>query len=584
MNTLIASGTGAAYLYSVAATVAPSFAPGAGGKSEVYYETAAVIITLILLGRFLEARARGKAADSIRKLIGLKPRVAMIRRGGKETEVPVDDVVVDDTVIIRPGERIPVDGIVLNGNGLVDEAMITGEPIPVQKSEGDTVVGGTINRAGAFDFAAVRVGENTTLYQIIRLVEQAQGKKAPVQRLADKVAGRFVPVVIVIAIITFIVWYLIGDADTGFTHALTNSVAVLIIACPCALGLATPTAILVGTGKAAEKGILFKGGDSLEIAHRVRTVVLDKTGTVTSGKPELTIIQSVGDVSEHEILRLAAAVEGKSEHPIGEAIVRYARSKGVEPGDADAFASITGQGVEGTVEGRRVVLGNTRYLQKRGELPPELFRLVENIASDGKSSVLVSVDNAVVGVLGFTDTLKPGAGQAIRELKQGGLNVVMLTGDSEAAAMATAREAGITDYRCCLLPQQKVEEIKQLQFAGHIVAMVGDGINDAPALVQADLGIALGTGTDVAIESAGVTLVREDLHGVAETLKISRLTMKVIRQNLFWAFAYNLLCIPIAAGVFYPVFGLLLDPMVASAAMALSSVSVVGNSLRLRKI
>jgi len=583
MNTLIAVGTSAAYVYSVLATLWPQLFEAGGIKANVYFDTSALIIVFILLGRLLEARAKGQTSEAIKKLIGLQPKTARVIREGKEIDIPVEEVVVGDIVVVRPGERIPVDGIVREGRSAVDESMITGESIPVKKTPGSEVIGATINKSGSFKFEARKVGKDTTLAQIIRLIEEAQSSKAPIQRLADVIAAYFVPIVMSIAVITFVIWFILGPPP-ALTLALLNFVAVLIIACPCALGLATPTAVLVGTGKGAENGILIKGGESLEIAHKVDTIVLDKTGTLSRGEPEVTDIILGEGFPEQEILSYAAAAEKNSEHPLADAILKRAREKGIEPLEPDNFRVIEGQGVEATVKGRQIILGNARFLENRRIEILDLRREAEKLSDEGKTAVYIAVSGKVAAVLGIADTLKEGSFEAVKRLQKMGLHVVMVTGDNRKTAEAMARKVGIDDVFPEVLPKDKVDVIKKLQSEGRKVAMVGDGINDAPALAQADIGIALGSGTDVAIEASDITLIKGDLRAVASAIELSKKTIRIIKQNLFWAFFYNTAGIPVAAGVLYPFFGLLLNPILAAAAMAFSSVSVVSNSLRLRKI
>jgi Cu+-exporting ATPase len=563
MNTLIALGTGAAFLYSLAVTLS--------GGHQVYYEAAAVIVTLILLGRVLEARARGKASEAIRHLRELQPKTARVVRDGAERDIPIEQVLVGDLVVVRPGEKIPVDGAVREGASAVDESMLTGESMPVDKKPGDAVYGGTINRSGSLRFEARKVGRATVLQQMIELVRQAQGSRAPVARLADVVSGYFTVGVLAIATVTFLVW--IAFAPLSF--AVVNFVAVLIIACPCALGLATPTAIMVATGRGAERGILIKGGEALEAACRIDTVILDKTGTITSGQPRVTDVIPVNGHSEAEVLRLAASAERYSEHPLGRAIVAHAQGLAIALEEPSRFLAVAGQGVEARVDGHAVTLGS---FSGPRDLPE-----MERLAAAGKTAVTVCADGLPVGVIGIADTVKPEAAAAVRRLHQMGIEVWMITGDNRRTAENVARQVGIQRVLAEVPPDGKVAEVRKLQAAGKKVAMVGDGINDAPALAQADVGIAIGTGTDIAKEAASITLMRGDLNGVAGALDLARRTMRVIRQNLFWAFAYNTIGIPIAAGVLYPFTGWLLSPVLASAAMALSSVTVVTNSLRLKR-
>jgi len=583
MNTLIAVGTSAAYLYSVVATLFPSFFEAAGMKPDVFFDTSALIIVLILFGRLLEARAKGQTSEAIKKLIGLRPKTARVIRKTKEMDIPVEEVLVGDIVVVRPGERIPVDGTVKEGKSAVDESMITGESIPIKKKVGDKVIGATINKTGSFKFQATKVGKNTALAQIIKLVQDAQGSKAPIQRLADVISGYFVPIVISVAIATFVIWFNFGPFPS-LTFALLTFVAVMIIACPCALGLATPTAVMVGTGKGAENGILIKGGESLETAHKLDTIVFDKTGTLTKGEPEITDLVSVNAKSEEEILKYAASAEKVSEHPLGEAIIKSAMERKIELHEPKDFKAIEGHGIEARVDGRNVILGNIKLMKDRGIDIKDLEKKAEEFAGEGKTPIYVSLDGKSAGLIAVADPLKESSVEALEKLKKLGLKVVMLTGDNRKTAEAIARKAGIDEVLPEVLPEDKVHEIKRLQSEGRRVAMVGDGINDAPALAQADVGIAIGSGTDVAMEASDITLIKGDLKGVASAIELSKRTIRVIKQNLFWAFFYNIAGIPVAAGVLYPFFGILLNPIFASAAMAFSSVSVVSNSLRLRRV
>ncbi len=582
MNALIAVGTTAAYLYSAVATVAPRVFERAGLGAEVYFDTSAAIIVLILFGRLLEARARGRTSEAIRRLIDLQPPRARVIRAGEERDVPVEDVVAGDIVVVRPGEKVPVDGVVVEGRSALDESMISGESLPVDKKPGDEVVGATLNKTGSFRFRATKVGQETALSQIIRLVREAQGSKAPIQRLADIIASYFVPVVISLAILTFVVWFDFGP-EPALTRALLNFVAVMIIACPCALGLATPTAVLVGTGKGAERGILIKSGESLETAHKVDTVVFDKTGTLTRGEPEVTDVVPAAGFDEEAVLVVAASAERGSEHPVGEAVVRKARALGLELREARDFQALEGLGVEAEVDGRSVLIGSAALLQARNIELGGLSDRAAAASAEGRTSVFIAVDGRPAGLIAVADALKASAAPAVERLRRLGLEVIMLTGDDRRTAEAIARQAGIVRVIPEVLPAEKTRVVRELQEQGRTVAMVGDGINDAPALAQADVGIAIGSGTDVALEASDITLIRDDLGAVASAVELSRRTIRTIRQNLFWAFFYNVVGIPVAAGVLYPFFGLLLNPVIASAAMASSSVSVVSNSLRLRR-
>jgi Cu+-exporting ATPase len=589
MNTLIAVGTGAAYLYSLAATVAPSFFVSPHNemagmhRPPVYFEAAAVIIALILLGRMLEARARGKTGDAIRRLIGLQAKTARVVRDGREQDIAIADVMIGDTVIVRPGEKIPVDGRIIEGASAVDESMLTGESLPVDKATGDAVYGATINKSGAFKFTALKVGRDTVLQQIVRMVQEAQGAKAPLARLADRISGIFTPVVIAIAVVAFIVWFAVMPADVRLPMALQAFVSVLIIACPCALGLATPTAIMVGTGRGAQSGILIKGGESLERAHHLQTIVLDKTGTITRGKPELTDVVAAIGFDEQELLRVVATAERASEHPVATAIVRGASARGVSLGEVREFNAVAGHGLEACVDGLDVLVGNAKLMRERNVALDELAERAAALAMEGKTPMYAAIDGRVAGVLAVADQVKPESKAAIAALQAMGLEIVMITGDNHATAEAVARAVGIRRVLAEVLPNEKAAEVKRLQAEGRVVGMVGDGINDAPALAQADVGIAIGSGTDVAIEASDITLMSDDLRGVVTAIGLSRATVRTIKQNLFWAFIYNVIGIPIAAGLLYPLTGWLLSPIIASAAMSLSSVSVVTNSLRLRR-
>ena len=580
MNSLITVGTFAAYIYSVLATFMPGLFLKGGITPDVYYDTSATIITLILLGRLLEAKAKGRTSEAIKRLMKLQPRTARVLRDGEEREILIEEVAIGDTVVLRPGERIPVDGEIIEGYSTVDESMLTGESLPVEKSAGDRVFGGTINKVGSFKLLAMRIGKETALGRIIRLVEEAQGSKAPIQRLADKVASIFVPVVIFIAVVTFIIWYAAGPS---FTISLMNFIAVLIIACPCALGLATPTAIMVGTGKGAEKGILIRDAEALELSHKIQSIVLDKTGTITKGEPEVMEIIVADGFPLDEALKYAASAEKTSEHPLGQAIVKKAREQGVVLEDPKEFMAIPGGGVRALVNSSQVFIGNSALMEREGVDVSSMKGIEEKISSEARTPVFVAINKKAGAIFAVADTIKVGSVEAVRELKDMGIEVSMLTGDHKNTAEAIAKVVGVDRVFAEVLPEQKVEVVKALKKEGKVTAMVGDGINDAPALAEADVGIAIGTGTDIAIEASDITLIRGDLRSVVEAIRLSKLTLRTIKQNLFWAFFYNVVGIPVAAGLLYPFGGPLLNPMIASAAMAFSSVSVVSNSLRLRR-
>jgi len=579
MNSLITLGTIAAYGYSLMVTLVPGLLPV--GVRGVYFETAGVILTLILLGRLIETRAKAGTGQAIRELLGLQARTARVVRDGTASEIPVEQVVVGDELVIRPGEKIPVDAVVLSGSSAVDESMVTGEPMPVTKRAGEPVIGATINTTGSLRVRAAKVGSDTMLAQIIKMVQRAQASRAPIQRLADAVSGFFVPAVIAIAIITFAVWLVAGPAP-AFTLALVSAIAVLIIACPCALGLATPLSIQVGTGKGARAGILIRSAEALETSQRLDTIVLDKTGTITVGQPALTDIRPASPWTSNDLLALVAAAESESEHPLAAAIVTGARERGVSIPTAMAFESVTGKGVQASVNGRTVLVGNARLLTGAGIDITALDSAAKEAAGTGKTPVLAAVDGDPAGVLAVADTVKQDSAAAIAALRRLGVQVVMLTGDNARTAAAIARQTGVNRVLAEVLPEHKADEIRRLQAQGHRVGMVGDGINDAPALAVADVGLAIGTGTDVAIEAADITIISGSLAGVVTAIGLSRATMRNIRQNLFFALAYNGIGIPIAAGILYPFFGIQLSPIVAAAAMALSSLSVVSNANRLR--
>jgi Cu+-exporting ATPase len=586
MFTLIALGVAAAYTYSVAAVLAPGLFPDSfrmGGEVAVYFEPAAVIVVLVLLGQVLELRARSRTSTAIRGLLGLTPKTARrVESDGTEHDVPLEHVSVGDRLRVRPGERIPVDGIVLEGTTTVDESMVTGEPIPVEKVAEASLTGGTVNGTGTFVMRAERVGRDTLLAQIVRMVSEAQRSRAPIQRLADAVSSWFVPIVIAVALITFIVWSVYGP-EPRLAYALVNAVAVLIIACPCALGLATPMSIMVGTGRGAEAGVLIRHAEALETLEKVTTIVVDKTGTLTEGKPRLVTVEPVGQFDASVMLRLAASLEHVSEHPLAAAIMAGAKERSLPLADVKQFESVTGQGVSGVVDGRRVAIGNVRHLETLRIDPGPLRDRADDLRRQGQTVMFVAIDAIAAGLVGVADPIKTTTGEAIRALHDDGVKVVMLTGDNRATADVVAKAVGIDRVEADVLPDQKAVIIKRLQAQGERVAMAGDGINDAPALAQADVGIAMGTGTDIAMESAGVTLVKGDLRGIVRARRLSRATMGNIRQNLFFAFVYNALGVPVAAGILYPVLGVLLSPMIASAAMTFSSVSVIANALRLRR-
>jgi Cu+-exporting ATPase len=585
MNTLIAVGTSAAYIYSVTATFFPGIFEIKGYSAEVYFDTAAAIIVLILLGRFLEARAKGQTSEAIKKLIGLQPKTARVVRDGTETDIPVETVEIGDIILVRPGEKIPVDGVVKEGNSSVDESMISGESIPVEKNVGDNVIGATMNKTGSFKFEATKVGRDTMLSQIINMVQEAQGSKPPIARLADRIASVFVPAVMMVATATFIIWFFFGPVP-AFTYALLNFIAVLIIACPCALGLATPTSIMVGTGKGAENGILIRGGEALETAHKISAIVFDKTGTLTKGEPVVTDIveNERRTFKSNEILQLAASAEKGSEHPLGEAIVKKAREKNLEIKDASDFRAVPGHGIKATIDNKAALLGNADFMNDESVNISGLEQREETLSGDGKTPMYVAVDGIAAGIIAVADTLKENSAEAIKDLRRLGVETIMITGDNRRTASAIAAQVGIDRVLAEVLPEDKAREVKILQDGGKSVAMVGDGINDAPALAQADVGIAIGTGTDVAMEASDITLIGDDLSGVVSSIALSRATLRNIKQNLFWAFAYNTILIPVAAGILFPFFGILLSPMFAAAAMGMSSVTVVSNALRLKRV
>ena len=579
MDTLVAVGTSVAFIYSVFVTLFPQIPRSIGIEPMAYFDVSTIIIGLILLGRYFEAKAKSSTSEAIKKLMGLSPKTARVIRNGKELDLPISEVVLNDAIRVRPGEKIPVDGIILNGESSIDESMITGESIPVDKMKGDTVIGATMNKSGSFTYKATKVGSETMLSQIIKLVQEAQGSKAPIQRIADLISSYFVPVVIMLAVLTFVVWYDFGPVPS-FLFALLNMVAVLIIACPCAMGLATPTAIMVGTGKGAENGILIKDAQSLELAHKINAIVFDKTGTLTYGKPQVTDI--LGE-DKNETLSLAASLEKGSEHSLAAAIIQRADKDKVNILKVDKFQSIAGHGVQGLIGGQEVLLGNKRFMKREGIDISDVEKDIEKSEESGKTVMVLAVGKKAMGAIAVADTVKDSAREGIDALKRMGIEVFMITGDNVKTANAIAKSIGIENVLAEVMPSQKEEEVRKIQGMGKVVAMVGDGINDAPALAAADIGIAMGTGTDVAIEAADITLINKDLRSVSSAIKLSKKTMRTIRLNLFWAFGYNIVLIPIAMGLLYPFFHVFLNPIFASMAMALSSVSVVTNSLTLKK-
>ncbi|PKN52970.1 MAG: copper-translocating P-type ATPase [Deltaproteobacteria bacterium HGW-Deltaproteobacteria-13] len=583
MNTLVAVGAFSAYAYSAAATFFPHFFMTAGVMPHVYYDGAAMIVTLILVGRLLEAKAKGKTSTAIKKLMGLKPKTATLLREDQEIEIAVDEVRMDDILLVKPGGRIPVDGVILSGESTIDESMLTGESMPAAREIGQKVFAATINKTGSFTFRATGIGAQTALAQIIRLVEEAQGSKAPIQRLADKIASVFVPAVFGVAFITFCIWYFL-PVESNFSRALINFVSVLVIACPCALGLATPTAIMVGTGLGAQSGILIKGGEALEKIHKLSVAVFDKTGTLTRGELAVTDIVATAGFDEKQVLASAAALEKNSEHPLAQAILLKAKTDGIAISAVDKFTALSGMGAQALLENKSCLVGNRFLMKSKGIPVDDLDEPANRLVREGKTVVYVALDTTALGLIALADTPKTSAGQAVESLKRRGLKVMMITGDNAGTAKAVAAQVGIDQVLAEVLPGNKADEIRKLQAAGEVVAMIGDGINDAPALAAADVGIAIGAGTDVAIEASDITLIRDDLMGVPEAIGLSEATMRVIKQNLFWAFFYNVIGIPIAAGALYPFWGILLNPEFAAAAMALSSFSVVSNSLRLRRV
>ncbi|MDO8571739.1 MAG: heavy metal translocating P-type ATPase [bacterium] len=582
MDTLVVIGTTVAYVYSAGVTAFPQIVQQIGVEAVPYFDVATIIIGLILLGRYFEAKAKAGTSEAIKKLIGLQAKTARVIRDGKDVDVPMSEVVIGDSIRVRPGEKIPVDGVILDGESSIDESMVTGESIPVDKAKGDIVIGATFNKTGTFAFKATKIGQETMLAQIIKLVQEAQGSKAPIQRLADRVSSYFVPVVLVLAVATFVLWYDFGPIPS-LLFALLNTVAVLIVACPCAMGLATPTAIMVGTGKGAENGILIKDAESLETAHKINTVIFDKTGTLTKGKPEVTDVVEKGTLSKDELLRLAGSIEKGSEHSLAESIVKAAEMKGLALSSVEKFQAITGHGVEGVVEGKRIFFGNKRLMDKEGVDVTDAMKQMSEMENAGKTVMILGIEGKLAGLIAVADVIKETARDGIAALRKLGIEVIMITGDNQRTANAIGKSLGIERILAEVLPDEKEAEVRKIQAEGKKVVMVGDGINDAPALAAADVGIAMGSGTDVAIEAANITLINKDLKSVAAAIILSKKTMRTIKLNLFWAFAYNIILIPVAMGVLYPFWGILLNPIFASVAMATSSISVVANSLLLKR-
>lgn len=585
MDTLVVIGTSVAFLYSSVVVFFPKVINSIGVEAMPYFDVSSIIIGLILLGRFLEAKAKAGTSEAIKKLIGLSAKTARVLRNGKETDIPIEEVLVSDVIRVRPGEKIPVDGVILEGESSIDESMVTGESMPVEKITGDTVIGATVNKSGTFLYKATKVGSETMLAQIIKLVSQAQGSKAPIQKIADLISSYFVPIVIMLAIATFVVWYDFGGTN-ALLFALLNMVAVLIIACPCAMGLATPTAVMVGTGIGAQNGILIKDAKSLEIAHKINTIIFDKTGTLTKGKPEVTdvIVSQNSKLKSQNLLQLAASLEKVSEHPLAQAIVAKAQKEKLNFEKVEKFKAIAGHGVEGLIAKNRVLFGNKRLMEKEGIDIKSINKRMDELENQGKTVMILAVNKNTQGLIAVADTIKESAKEGVANLLKMGIEVVMITGDNKKTAEAIAKSIGIKRVLAQVLPSQKETEVKKIQAEGKVVAMVGDGINDAPALASADVGIAMGSGTDIAIEAADITLINKDLRSVSSTINLSKKTMRTIKMNLFWAFGYNIILIPVAMGVLYPFFHILLNPIFASAAMALSSISVVGNSLRLKRV